>query len=126
MNTDEKFLHSDETREIIGCACEVLNCLDHGFHEKICENALPVEFKLRNIPYSPQLDFDISDKDVEVGSYIPDLITFDTIVIDTKTIDTITNHETRKMINYPRVTKKPVGLIVNFKPAKLEWKRVAL
>jgi GxxExxY protein len=54
MNADKKneFLYSEETHAIIGCAFEVLNEIGHGLHEKIYENALVVEFELRNIPYS--------------------------------------------------------------------------
>ncbi len=31
-----------------------------------------------------------------------------------------------KMLNYLNVTKQKVGLIINFRYAKLEWKRVVL
>ena len=34
--------------------------------------------------------------------------------------------ELKKMLNYLKVTGLPVGLTLNFKRAKLEWKRVVL
>lgn len=40
--------------------------------------------------------------------------------------DHITDHELGQMINYLRITGHRVGLILNFKRAKFEWKRVAL
>ena len=43
----EKLLLKDEVYQIVGCAMEVLNGVGHGLHEKIYENALTVEFKLR-------------------------------------------------------------------------------
>jgi GxxExxY protein len=43
MDTDEHGLvHEELTREIIGCAMEVLNGLGHGLLEKPYENALVV------------------------------------------------------------------------------------
>ena len=33
---------------------------------------------------------------------------------------------TRRMLNYLRITGRRIGLILNFKRAKLEWKRVSL
>jgi GxxExxY protein len=45
---------------------------------------------------------------------------------DPKTIDKITDHERGKMINYLRITKLRVGVLLNFKHAKLEWERIAL
>jgi PD-(D/E)XK nuclease superfamily len=52
MNTnDEKLLLKDEVFQVVGCAIEVLNTLDHGLVEKPYENAFVVEFLLRKIPF---------------------------------------------------------------------------
>ena len=127
MNTDtHRFLFKEETHQIIGCAMEVLNALGHGLLEKPYENALCVEFGLRKIPFSQQPRFDVLYKAVKVGEYIPDLIVFDQIVVDAKTIERITNHEKGQVLNYLRITDLHVGLILNFKYAKLQWERLAL
>lgn len=49
---------------------------------------------------------------------------FDCVVVDTKVIERITDHELGQMLNYLKITGQPVGLILNFKRARLEWKRV--
>ena len=127
MNTDQHGLpFKKETGEIIGCAMEVLNELGHGFIEKPYENALVVEFNQRNILCHQQSRYDILYKGVSVGTYIPDLIVFDTVVVDAKVIDRITDHEIGQMLNYLKLTGLKVGLIINFKHAKLEWKRIVL
>jgi GxxExxY protein len=127
MNADKKndFLYSEETHAIIGCAFEVINVIGHGLHEKIYENALVVEFELRGIPYSQQPECDVTYKTIPVGKYVPDLIVYDKIVVDTKTIKEITEHERGKMLNYLKIAGLKVGLIINFKHATLEWLRVA-
>ena len=124
MNTD--FLLKDETHEIIGSAMAVLNSLGHGLLEKPYENALVVEFKLRGIPFKQQPRFDVMYKSVKVGEYIPDLIVFEQIVVDTKTIDRIADHEKGQILNYLKITGLGIGLILNFKYAKLQWDRVVL
>ena len=126
MNTDNesKLLCEKETGEILSCSFEVLNEIGHGLHEKIYENALVVEFGLREIAYSQQSEFPVLYKSVSVGKYIPDLITHDKIVVDTKTIDRITDNERGKMLNYLHIADLKVGLILNFKYAKLQWARV--
>ena len=121
---DSQFLLKDETHQIIGSAMEVLNEIGHGFHEKIYENALVVEFGLRRIPVIQQPDFPVIYKSVIVGSYVPDLICFDQVVVDAKTIEEITDHDIGKMLNYLKVTNLQVGLLINFKHPKLEFKRV--
>ena len=63
---------------------------------------------------------------MQVAEYVPDLIAFAAVVVDTKVIDRITDHERGQMMNYLRVCRLPVGVILNFKRAKLEWERIVL
>ena len=103
-----------------------LNTLGHGLVEKPYENALVVELGLRKIPFRQQPTFDALYKGHKIGLFIPDLIAFDSIVVDTKVIERITDHERGLMLNYLRITNSGVGLILNFKRAKLEWERIVL
>jgi GxxExxY protein len=52
MDTNSgELLAKEEVFQIVGCAIEVLNALGHGLVEKPHENALAVEFGLRNISF---------------------------------------------------------------------------
>lgn len=115
-----------EVYEVVGCAFEVHNFHGHGLNEKVYENSLMVEFRLRGIPCEPQKRFAVFYKNEPVGDYIPDLIAFGGIVIDTKTMDRITDHERGQILNYLRITGCQVGLIINFKNPRLEWERLVL
>jgi GxxExxY protein len=137
MDTDQKqpdlqggnntaFLLKQETHAIIGYAFEVLNELGHGLSEKCYENALVIEFRLRGISFSQQRQFEVLYKNERVGLFVPDLIAFDQVIVDTKVIDCITDHERGQMLNYLRITKLRVGLILNFKHPRLEWERIVL
>ena len=123
---DDTLLFKDEVFQIVGCAIEVLNTLGHGIVEKPYENALAVEFALRQVPFRQQPSFDVVYKGHEVGLFIPDLIAFEAVVVDTKVIDRITDHERGLMLNYLRITKLRVGVILNFKYPKLAWERMVL
>ena len=126
MDANTELLFKEEVYRIVGAAMEVLNGLGHGLHEKPYENALVVEFGLQNIPFTQQPQYDILYKKVKVGEYVPDLIVFSSIVLDTKVIDAITDHERGQMLNYLQITGLKVGVILNFKRAKLEWERIVL
>jgi GxxExxY protein len=115
-----------EVFQIVGCAMEVLNTLGHGLLEKPYENALVVEFGLRKIPFRQQPSFDVLYRGQKVGLFVPDLIAFDSVVVDTKVIEQISDHERGLMLNYLRITELRVGVILNFKHRKLEWERIAL
>ncbi len=122
----QDLLLKEEVHRVIGCALEVLNGLGHGLLEKPYENALVVEFGLQGIRYRQQPRFDVQYKGITVGEYIPDLICFDQLIVDAKVIDRITNHEIGQMLNYLKITGLRVGLILNFRHARLEWKRIVL
>ena len=125
-NRGEVLLLKTEVFQIVGCAIETLNTLGHGLLEKPYENALVVEFGLRKIPSRQQPSFDVLYKWQKVGVFVPDLIAFDSVVVDTKVIERITDHERGLMLNYLRITGLRLGAILNFKHRKLEWERIAL
>ena len=87
---------------------------------------MAVEFQLRGIPFSQQPVFDVLYKGQKIGLFVPDLIAFEAVVVDTKVIERITDHERGLMLNYLRITKLRVGVILNFKHRKLEWERLIL
>ena len=127
MDTNKhELIYKDEVYQIVGCALEVLNTLGHGLLEKPYENALVVEFQQQGIPYAQQPRFPVIYKSVNVGEYIPDLIVFDKIIVDTKVIEKIGNIEKAQIINYLKITGLRVGLILSFKHSKLEWERIVL
>ena len=127
MNTNkDELLLKDEVFQIVRCAIEVLNTLGHGLLEKSYENALVVEFGLRKILFRQQPSFDVVYKRQTVGVFIPDPIAFNSVVVDTKVIDRISDHERGLILNYLRGTGFRVGVILNFKHRKLEWERIAL
>jgi len=63
-------------------------------------------------------------KTLKVGEYVSGLTAHNCTVVDSNVIDRITDHELGQMLNYQKFIGHPVGLILNFKRARLEWKRV--
>jgi len=136
MDTDErtdlrrggesKLVLKAETEKIIGFAFEILNEVGHGLNEKIYENSLTVLFKQNGLAFDQQRRFPVLFRGVEVGEFVPDLIAFGSVIVDTKVIDRITDHERGQMLNYLKITKLRVGLILNFKKARLEFERIVL
>jgi GxxExxY protein len=136
MDTDEKpdlrrggeskLLLKAETEKLIGFAFEILNELGHGLNEKIYENSLVVLFKLNGIAFDQQRRFPVFFRGIEVGEFLPDLIAFGLVIVDAKVIDRIGDRERGQMLNYLRITKLRVGLVLNFKNPRLEWERIVL
>ena len=127
MNTDTRqdLIEGAKTARLLGCAIEVLNVLGHGFLEKVYENALCAEFARKKIPFEKQRRFPVLYKGRLIGEYIPDLLAMG-IVVETKTVERLGESELGQMLNYLKITGCSVGLILNFRRQKLEWKRVVL
>ena len=92
----------EQTGAVIGIAYEVMNEVGYGFREKAYERALVREFQLRSIPFDQQRQFSLFYKDKEIGTLIPDLIVFDRIIVDTKTIKHITDRKLAQMLSLPQ------------------------
>jgi GxxExxY protein len=100
--------------------------IGHGLHEKPYENSLGVEMGRRSIGVEQQRRFEVLYKGIKVSEFVPDLIAGGAVIVDAKTIDRITDFERGQMLNYLRIAKLRVGLIVNFQKPKLEWERIIL
>lgn len=119
-------LLKEEVGLILDAAVEVHRVLGHGLLEKPYENALCRELELRGIPCQQQPRYPVDYKGVRVGEFVPDLVAFQSVIIDAKTIERITTHEVGQMLNYLRITGLRVGLILNFKNSRIEIRRIVL
>ena len=116
----------EEVYQIVGCAFAVLNELGHCGKEKIYENAITVEMKARGIPFEQQRQWPVYYREEKVGFVVPDLVAFDSVIVDTKVVPEISDRERWQMLNYLRITRLRVGVILNFYRPKLEWTRLVL
>lgn len=125
MGTDE-YLHKELTEDIIGAAMTVLNTLRPGLKEKAYENALVIELRKRGHIVDQQRAFDVLYEDILVDTLIPDLIVDGKVIVDPKCVTEFTDTHYAQMIGYLSITKLRVAILLNFKEAKLRWKRVIL
>ena len=116
--------HEHITKEIIGAAMEVLNTLKPGQDEKIYERAMVIELGLRGLKIENQKQFPVSYKGHPIGTFIPDLIVENLVVVDPKVVSAFTPDHLAQMLGYLHITGMDVGLLLNFKHARLEWKRL--
>ncbi len=116
----------DNSYEVIGAAMEVHNEVGPGLREKPYENALVIALRERNLQPHQQKAYPIHFHGQVVGDCIPDITVSGPLLIDAKSIDRIGDNEIAQMLNYLRIAQIEVGLVINFKNSKLEWKRVVL
>jgi GxxExxY protein len=110
--------------DIIGAAMEVLNELKPGLDEKLYERAMVIELKHRGHIVSVQSSFPVSYRGELIGTLIPDLIVDDAVIVDPKVVSCFTDTHVAQMIGYLNITRLDLALLMNFKNARLERKRL--
>ena len=109
-------IHEDLSGKIIGAAIQVLNELKPGLDEKLYERAIAIELKRRGHILSVQRSFPVY--------YGDELIVNDAVIVDPKVVACFTETHVAQMIGYLNITGLDLALLINFKDARLEWKRV--
>jgi GxxExxY protein len=119
-----RIIHEELSREIIGAAMAVLNELKPGLDEKLYERAMIIELKRRGHSILVQSSFPVSYRGELIGNLVPDLIVDNAVIVDPKVVSCFTNTHMAQMIGYLNITNLDLALLMNFKNASLEWKRV--
>jgi GxxExxY protein len=116
--------HKELSEAIIGAAMKVLNTLRPGLEEKLYENALVVELTNGGHRVEQQRRFPVHYDGHLVGTLIPDLLIDETAIVDTKVVSAFNSSHTAQMLGYLNITNYELALLLNFKSAKLQWKRI--
>jgi len=118
----------DEGYRFMGAAFEVYNVLGYGMAEEIYQQSLEIELFLRGIRFQSKRELAVFYKDRRLDTcYRPDLIVFDSIVVELKALAALTTDHEAQLFNYLRIAGQPVGYLLNFgNKGDLEWKRFIL
>jgi len=119
-----ELIHKELSGEIIGAAMAVLNELRPGLDERLYENALVLELHDRGHAAEQQKRFPVHYKGHLVGTLVPDLIVDGLVVADAKVVTAFNDNHIAQMLGYLAITGLNLAILLNFKHARLEWKRV--
>jgi GxxExxY protein len=125
---DTKEIYKDEGYRLMGAAFEVYNEGGYGMAEEIYQECIEIELELREIPFRSKDELRCFYKRRELKKrYVPDLIVFGCIVAELKAVNELLPEHEAQLINYLRISKRPVGYLINFGHKEtLEWKRFTL
>lgn len=116
--------HADLSESIIGAAMTVLNTLKPGLDEKLHENALVIELRKRGHRVDQQRRFPVHYDGQLIGTLVPDLIVDEVVIVDPKVVVSFGDNQFAQMIGYLNITGLKLAMLLNFKNARLDWKRV--
>lgn len=102
----------------------VHNVLRPGLREKTYERALVHELTKAGLKTDQQSSFDVLYDGKVIDTMIPDQIVADSVIVYAKCVTTFDDTHTAQIIGYLSITGLRLGLLVNFKHARLQWKRI--
>lgn len=97
----DKYPHAELTGRIIGAAFEVHNLLGPGFLEKVYQNALAKELRIRGHQVELEAKIPVYYKEELVGNYAADLVVDKCVILELKALSNLTReHEAQLLATY--------------------------
>jgi GxxExxY protein len=114
----------EQTHAIIGAAMEVHRQLGPGFLEAVYQEAMAVELTERGISYMRELDLPVHYKGRRLScTYRADFVCYDSVIVELKALQMLSGIEEAQILNYLKVTHLERGLLLNFGPPSLQFRR---
>ena len=118
-------LEKELSYKIQGCIYNVANKYGRGLKEKIYENALIEELNTAGLKYEIQKRINIYsvDSGKVLGTYVPDIIVENKVIIELKASDYTTKENERQQQSYLKASEYEIAYLVNFRTPRLYIKR---
>lgn len=98
-----------------------------GMREAVYGDALVEEFKLQGIPYEREYSMMAVYKGIELKhSFVCDFICYEHILLELKAERELNDINRSQVINYLKISKLPLGLLINFGESSLKYERYLL
>ena len=97
----------------------------NGLLEKVYEAALEHRLLRAGYKVERQKPVRVFDEDGYcVGDYFVDMLVNDCLIVELKAVKTLTPEHFAQIINYLKITRAPVGLLINFGSYKFERRTI--
>ena len=77
------------TEQIIACAIEVHRALGPGLNEPVYESAMSIELHFQGLQFERQPTFPAVYRDIRIGTYRPDFIVNNLVIVEIKAVSTL-------------------------------------
>jgi GxxExxY protein len=122
-----ELIYKEECFKIIGICMDVHKQLHRGLLEIVYKDALEYEFKLHDIPYIREKEYQIRYKNIVLPhKYYADFVAYENIILEIKACGGIIDEFIKQTLNYMAIAKSLLGLIINFGEESLKYKRLVL
>jgi len=110
----ESLLYQGVTYEIRGACFDVWKKFGGAFKEKVVDNVLTVAMEKRGLVVRNQVHIDIYFEDKKVGTYVPNKIVNELVLLEIKRKPCLTPEDKRQFWLYLKSSQYRLGLLINF------------
>lgn len=119
----ENLLFKKESYTIRGVCFQLYQQFGGAFKESIIDKALISELRSKGLKVEDQKRINIMYRGEKLGTYVPDVIVEDKILLELKVKPKLTKTDERQFWYYLRGSNYKLGFLINFGSNKLEIKR---
>jgi GxxExxY protein len=103
------------SKGVFGCAIEVHRMLGPGLLESAYEACLVHELALARIPFALHAPIPVEYKGIRLDcGYRLDVLVDQKLLIELKSVDQLLGIHAAQILTYMKLTKIPIGLLINF------------
>ena len=117
--------YKDIVYRIIGAAMEVHCELNWGLLEPVYNEALHLELLDRGIENEREQQVPCYYKNHQLEKHYQLDIVVGDVIVELKSVSELNSSHRAQLFNYLRLTKKPIGLLINFGQESLQGERYA-
>lgn len=112
------------TYKINGCAMKVHNTLGNGFQEVIYQRCIAIELERAGISFQREQEQEIYYEGIHVGTRRADFVVERKVIVELKAIVNLEDVHLAQAKNYVVAYDFPIGLLINFGSASLQFKKI--
>ncbi len=111
----EKIRINELTEKGIGLAIKVHKKLDPGFLESVYQAALAYELEKAGIPFEREKELPVIYEEVVIDvGFRCDFLIDERLIVESKSVKELHPIDQAQLLNYLKITKLQVGLLINF------------
>ena len=115
--------YKDTVYQIIGAAMNVHDELSWGLLEPVYNEALHLELLDNNIANEREKHLPCYYKHHQLEKFYQMDLVVDDVVVELKSVEELNSAHRAQLFNYLRLTRKPIGLLINFGQPSLQGER---
>ena len=123
-NDSGKVIYKELSYKLVGLAYEVYNTLGEGLSEKVYQKAYSLLLDKEHIPYKKELYYKLKLRGDTIAERFFDFLIDGKVILEFKVSERAYFTAYRQLLEYLKITKYKLGLIIRFTKEGVKVKRI--